>query len=282
MANGFLSQIAASRAGGRASGGLAGLQIRRTGLEEMRTIEDEIRTMEEKLAEEEESARKRESRRGRGRLAGAILGGGLAALTGGGSLLVTAAGAGLGSAAGQELGSRGFGTKAGIGSRKRYLDKIRSGLAANEGMFHQGARKDVELKRSKINKFLGDADRQFNDSILASSISDAITAFQVGKFAKGGGFKDIFGKKDTTASQLATNTSVGSSNTLGAGTLDKTTSGILDQFKFNKKYFGDVGGNNKLMRDLIGDYAIDNPFAFGGGDSYASPNRSLYNLFGNK
>lgn len=195
MANGFLSQIAASRAGGRASGGLAGLQIRRTGLAEMRTIEDEIRTMEEKLAEEEESARKREGRRGRGRLAGAILGGGLAALTGGGSLLV-GLGAGLGSAAGQELGARGFGTAAGIGSRKRYLDKIRSGLAANEGMFHQGARKDVDLKRSKINQFLRDADRQFNDSILASSISDAMTGFQVSKFAKGGGFKNIFGKED--------------------------------------------------------------------------------------
>jgi hypothetical protein len=195
MGNGFLSQIAASRAGGRASGGLAGLQIRRTGLEEMRTIEDEIRTMEEKLAEEQESSRKRESRRGRGRFAGAIAGGLLAAATGGGSLLWTAAGAGLGSAAGQEIGSRYSISGSGIKSRKRYLDKIRSGLAANEGMFHQGARKDVELKRSKINKFLGDADRQFNDSILASSISDAITAFQVGKFAKGGGFKDIFGKE---------------------------------------------------------------------------------------
>ena len=192
----FLSQYAAMKAGGQATGGLAGLQIRRTGLGEMRTIEDEIRTMEEKLAEEDESARKREGRRGRGRLAGALAGGLLAAATGGGSLLWTAAGAGLGSAAGQELGARGFGTAAGIGSRKRYLDKIRSGLAANEGMFHQGARKDVDLKRSKINQFLRDADRQFNDSILASSISDAMTAFQVGKFAKGGGFKNIFGKED--------------------------------------------------------------------------------------
>ena len=55
----FLSQYAAARAGGKATGGLAGLQIRRTGLGEMRTIEDEIRTMEEKLAEEDASAKKR-------------------------------------------------------------------------------------------------------------------------------------------------------------------------------------------------------------------------------
>lgn len=282
MANGFLSQYAASKAGGQATGGLAGLQIRRTGYEEMRSIEDEIRTMEEKLAEEEESARKRESRRGRGRLSGALLGGGLAAFLTGGASLAIGLGAGLGSAAGQELGSRGFGTKAGIGSRKRYLDQIRSGLDSNEGMFFKGERKDVDLKRNKINKFLRDANRQFDDSIIAGSLTDALSGFQIGQFAKGGGFKDMFGKKKPTASQLATNTSVGSSSSLGAGTLDKTTSGILDQFKFNKKYFGDVGGNNKLMRDLIGDYAIDNPFEFGGGDSYASPNRSLYNLFGNK
>tara|TARA_R110002074_G_scaffold7228_2_gene31288 strand:- start:62 stop:874 length:813 start_codon:yes stop_codon:yes gene_type:complete len=266
MANGFLSQIAASRAGGRASGGLAGLQIRRTGLAEMRTIEDEIRTMEEKLAEEEESARKREGRRGRGRLAGALLGGGLAALTGGGSLLFTAAGAGLGSAAGQELGARGFGTAAGIGSRKRYLDKIRSGLAANEGMFHQGARKDVDLKRSKINQFLRDADRQFNDSILASSISDAMTAFQVHSFAQGGGFKNMFGKKPT-ASQLATNSTVGSGSSLAAGTLDKATKNILEDFTFNKGFYGAGGGATSYN-------SIVNPSTFGG----TNMSRGLYNL----
>jgi len=283
MANGFLSQIAASRAGGQATGGLAGLQIRRTGYEEMRSIEDEIRTMEEKLAEEEESARKREGRRGRGRLSGALLGGGLAAALTGGASLAIGLGAGLGSAAGQELGSRGFGTKAGIGSRKRYLDQIRSGLDSNEGMFFKGERKDVDLKRNKINKFLRDANRQFDDSIIAGSLTDALSGFQIGQFAKGGGFKDMFGKKKPTASQLATNTSVGSSSPLGAGTLDKTTQiDLLDQLKFNKPFYGDLGGNNKLMRDLIGDYAINNPFEFGRADSYASPSRSLYNLFGNK
>ncbi len=187
----FLSQYAAMKAGGQATGGLAGLQIRRTGLGEMRTIEDEIRTMEEKLAEEDESARKREGRRGRGRLAGALAGGLLAAATGGGSLLWTAAGAGLGSAAGQELGARGFGTAAGIGSRKRYLDKIRSGLDANEGMFFRGKRKDVDLKRSKINKFLRDADRQFDQRILESSIGDALSAYTL----SGGNLTDIFGKE---------------------------------------------------------------------------------------
>ena len=190
MANGFLSQLAAARAGGQATGSLAGLQIRRTGLGEMRTIEDEIRTMEEKLAEEEESARKREGRRGRGRLAGAILGGGLAALTGGASLAI-AAGAGLGSAAGQELGSRYSISGSGIKSRKRYLDKIRAGLDANEGMFHRGRRKDVDLKRNRINKFLRDADRQFDQRIFESSIGDALSAYTL----SGGNLTDIFGKE---------------------------------------------------------------------------------------
>jgi len=265
----FLSQYAAARAGGKATGGLAGLQIRRTGLGEMRTIEDEIRAMEEKLAEENESSRKREGRRGRGRLAGAIGGGLLATVlapfTGGGSLAI-AAGAGLGSYAGQELGARGFGTAAGIGSRKRYLDKIRSGLDANEGMFFRGKRKDVDLKRSKINKFLGDADRQFNESILAGAVTDAMTGFQVSKFAQGGGFADIFGKKPT-ASQLATNSTVGSGSSLAAGTLDKATKDILEDFTFNKGFYGSGGGSTSYN-------SIVNPSTFGG----TNMSKSLYNL----
>jgi len=186
----FLSQVAAARAGGQATGAMAGLQIRRTGLGEMQTIEDEIRTMEEKFAAEKESARKRDSRRGRGRLAGLILGGGLAALTGGTSLVI-GLGAGLGSLAGQEIGSRYSISPGSISKRKRTLGRIKAGLAANEGLFHQGKRKDVELQRSKVNQFLRDADRQFNDRILESSLSDAFSAFQL----SGGKLTDIFGKE---------------------------------------------------------------------------------------
>ena len=184
---------------------------------------------------------------------------------GGGSLAI-AAGAGLGSYAGQELGARGFGTAAGIGSRKRYLDKIRSGLDANEGMFFRGKRKDVDLKRSKINKFLGDADRQFNESILAGAVTDAMTGFQVSKFAQGGGFADIFGKKPT-ASQLATNSTVGSGSSLAAGTLDKATKDILEDFTFNKGFYGSGGGSTSYN-------SIVNPSTFGG----TNMSKSLYNL----
>ena len=178
MANGFLSQLAAAQVGQQASGGLAGLQLRRTGLEEMRTIEDEIRTMEEKLSAEEESARKREGRSGRGRLVGGLVGG-LAALATGGGSLALAAGTGLGSAAGQELGARYSLTRKGVETRKRHLDRIRGGL--KPGLFHSGAIKDVELKRKDLNRFLRDADRQFDERIISGALTDALSAYTFGE-----------------------------------------------------------------------------------------------------
>jgi len=179
MANGFLSQIAAARSAQRSQGGIAGLQLGRTGMEEMSSLQDEIRQMEEQIAAEEESARKREGRRGRGRLAGGILGGLGAIATGGGSLLL-AAGAGLGSAAGQELGARGLGTSKGLGSRKRRLGRIQKGFQA-PGLFHEGRREDVEFKRKDLNRFLRDADRQFDEQILASALTDAFTGYRFGQ-----------------------------------------------------------------------------------------------------
>ena len=179
MANGFLSQIAAARSAQRSQGGIAGLQLGRTGMEEMSSLQDEIRRMEEQIQEEEESARKREGRRGRGRLAGGILGGLGAIATGGGSLLL-AAGAGLGSAAGQELGARGLGTTKGLGSRKRRLGRIQKGFQA-PGLFHEGRREDVEFKRKDLNRFLRDADRQFDEQILASALTDAFTGYRFGE-----------------------------------------------------------------------------------------------------
>ena len=105
MANGFISQLAAARTAGRAQGGIAGLQLYGAGQKEMRSLQDEIRQMEEQMQAEEESARKREGRRGRGRLVGGILGG--------------------------------------LGARKRRLGRIQEGLRA-PGLFHSGRREDVE------------------------------------------------------------------------------------------------------------------------------------------
>ena len=186
MANGFLSQLAAARSSQRSQGGLAGLQLTRTGTEELRSLQDEIRRMEEQMQAEEESARKREGRRGRGRLVGGILGGLGAIATGGSSLLIGAA-SGLGSAAGQELGARGLGTAKGLGSRKRRLGRLQKGLQA-PGLFHEGKREDVELKRKDLNRFLRDADRQFDESIIAGALTDALSGYgfgetDLGKFA---------------------------------------------------------------------------------------------------
>ena len=179
MANGFISQLAAARTAGRAQGGIAGLQLYGAGQKEMRSLQDEIRQMEEQMQAEEESARKREGRRGRGRLVGGLLGGLGAIATGGGSLLI-GAGAGLGSAAGQELGARGLGTAKGLGSRKRRLGRIQEGLRA-PGLFHSGRREDVELKRKDLNRFLRDADRQFDESIISGALTDALSGYGFGE-----------------------------------------------------------------------------------------------------
>jgi len=198
----FLSQLAAARSSQQALGGLAGLQLRKTGFEEQRALEDEIRRVEAFEKAELQSHKKREGRRGRGRLVGLLAGAGLAMATGGTSLAIGLAG-GLGSAAGQELGARGLGTSKGLGSRKRRLSRIQKGLKA-PGLFFSGRRKDIEIMRSDLNKFLGDADRTFDQRILTSAISDAITAGkfggsemgkQAGSFLRGETtFKDLFKK----------------------------------------------------------------------------------------
>ena len=216
MANGFLSQLAAARSSQRSQGGLAGLQLTRTGTEELRSLQDEIRQMEEQMQAEEESARKREGRRGRGRLVGGILGGLGAIATGGSSLLIGAA-SGLGSAAGQELGARGLGTAKGLGSRKRRLGRLQKGLQA-PGLFHEGKREDVELKRKDLNRFLRDADRQFDESIISGALTDALSGYgfgetELGQFAtkeKGviSGYKEMM--KERALKKTATGAGIGS------------------------------------------------------------------------
>jgi hypothetical protein len=241
MANGFLSQLAAARSSQRSLGGLSGLQLGRASAEEMRSLQDEIRRMEERAQEEEQSARKREGRRGRGRLAGGVLGGilataaaGLAPFTGGGSLLL-AAGAGLGSYAGQELGARGLGTSKGLGSRKRRLGRIQKGFQA-PGLFHEGKREDIEFRRKDLNKFLKDADRQFDEQILSSSLTDALTAYGIGetdlgKFArstdpegKGLGFIKGFKAMKKAKAAKAAMGAVGTSN-IGAKSISDVLGG---------------------------------------------------------
>jgi len=184
MANGFLSQLAAARSAQQALGGLAGLQVRKTGFEEQRALEDEIRRMEERRKEEVESARKREGRRGRGRLFGSIAGG---LLTLGLGPIGTAIGAGLGSLAGQEVGSRYSISAKGIEKRKRRLGRVKSQLEG--GMFHSGWRKDIGSQREDLNRFLRESDKQFDQLILSDTLSDALSAFafaktDLGKFAR--------------------------------------------------------------------------------------------------
>jgi len=186
------------------------LQLRKTGFEEKRALEDEVRRMEERAKEEEESARKRESRRGRGRLFGAIAGG---LLTLGLGPVGTAIGAGLGSFAGQEVGSRYSISARGIEKRKRRLGRVKSQLEG--GMFHSGARKDIESQREDLNRFLKEADRMFDQSVLTSAVTDAISA---GRFAGSelGASAGGFLRGETTLKELLKAGAVKSKSLLGS------------------------------------------------------------------
>ena len=261
MANGFISQLAAARTAGRAQGGIAGLQLYGAGQKEMRSLQDEIRQMEEQMQAEEESARKREGRRGRGRLVGGLLGGLGAIATGGGSLLI-GAGAGLGSAAGQELGARGLGTAKGLGSRKRRLGRLQKGLQA-PGLFHEGKREDVELKRKDLNRFLRDADRQFDESVVTGALTDALTGYKfgqsdLGKFAseEKGLFKG-YGKMmesrelEKVAAEKAKEAAARNLRT--AGRFPKPTRpGVGSGYKFGQ----DTLIGDKSISDMLGDFTI--------------------------
>ena len=261
MANGFLSQLAAARSSQRSQGGLAGLQLTRTGTEELRSLQDEIRQMEEQMQAEEESARKREGRRGRGRLVGGILGGLGAIATGGGSLLIGAA-SGLGSAAGQELGARGLGTAKGLGSRKRRLGRLQKGLQA-PGLFHEGRREDVELKRKDLNRFLRDADRQFDESIIAGALTDALTGYKfgetdLGKFAtqEKGVFKGYGAmQKSRAAERLAAEQAkeAAARGLRQAGRLPKPTMpSVGSGYQFGQ----DTLIGDKSISDMLGDFTL--------------------------
>ena len=261
MANGFISQLAAARTAGRAQGGIAGLQLYGAGQIEMRSLQDEIRQMEEQMQAEEESARKREGRRGRGRLVGGLLGGLGAIATGGGSLLI-GAGAGLGSAAGQELGARGLGTAKGLGSRKRRLGRIQEGLRA-PGLFHSGRREDVELKRKDLNRFLRDADRQFDESVVTGALTDALTGYKfgqsdLGKFAseEKGLFKGYKAMRASDAAERIAAEKAKEAAARGlrqAGRLPKPTMpGVGSGYKFGQ----DTLIGDKSISDMLGDFTL--------------------------
>jgi len=178
MANGFISGLAGMRAAQGAGSQMGFFNLGSTAMKDLRKLErleDEYK--EEKRLREQE-ARDRDKKRGKGRVGGGLLGAALiTALTGGAATpLMLAAGAGLGSYAGQRTSQGGVSLRTPLG-RKSTLRKIARGT--DDTFFHSGAKRKLEGYRKDLNDFLKEADSRFDQTITASAMSDAFTAYKL-------------------------------------------------------------------------------------------------------
>jgi|10_taG_2_1085330.scaffolds.fasta_scaffold43958_1 hypothetical protein len=150
-----LAEILAGARAGQAVGiGATGADLSITAERERRSIEEAQRSIREQAKYASDKAKKRERRRGVGRLIGGTLG-----FLAGGS-----AGKAVGSAIGQGLASAGHhGEVAGV----------RSGLGA--GMFFSGAREDISAYERDTNRFISDANRGYKAKILTDVVGDYLT-----------------------------------------------------------------------------------------------------------
>tara|TARA_Y100000004_G_scaffold7439_2_gene8358 strand:- start:6115 stop:6825 length:711 start_codon:yes stop_codon:yes gene_type:complete len=145
-----LAELLASIQAGQAAGlGETGARLSITAEGERRDIQKATKELRERFRKAGEQAKKREKRRGVGRLVGGTAG----------FLLGGAGGRAIGSAIGQQLAAGGD-----------RIGRVSSGLGG--GMFFQGAREDVESSQRDINRFISDANRGFTSKVLTSAVTD--------------------------------------------------------------------------------------------------------------
>ena len=210
---------------------------------ERRELLDAQRRLAEQEAEAARKAERRGKRLGVGRMLGMAAGALLALPTGGLSL---AAGAALGSGAGQ--------LAAGASQRGGYkLDKVSSGLGA--GMFFKGGRADISSAERDTNRYINDANSSFVTNALVNVASDYLTFSSLGKLGgaekygaiaageggRGEALKQLlkdnvfnFGKPTETA----ISSTLGSSSSLAGGSLSGATNSALENFRFDKGFYG--------------------------------------------
>tara|TARA_R100000458_G_C8235641_1_gene216090 strand:+ start:49 stop:1158 length:1110 start_codon:yes stop_codon:yes gene_type:complete len=174
--NGWASQLAAFRTG-QGTGFSRGLfDLGSKAIGDLRIIEKLEEQYNKDMKERGKTAEDAEVKRGWDRIKGALIGASLGILTGGGSLAIGAL-TGLGSYVGQKAGRGGVTWKTPLG-RKKTLKAIAKGTA--DTLFHSRLGRKVEQKREDLNEKLKEWDRQFDESIIASSLSDALMAYQAG------------------------------------------------------------------------------------------------------
>ena len=136
---------------------------------------------EDKLADRGKQSADREKKRGKGRTLGAILGGAASIfLTGGLSAIPLALGVGAGSYVGQRVTDGGVSLRTPFGDQRRArLKDIERGNTSNI-FFRQDMARKLEKSRNKMNDYLRSANDRYDQSIIASAMSDTLTAYQLG------------------------------------------------------------------------------------------------------
>lgn len=214
----------------------------------------DILAAQENIKDQQEAAERQtarqETKRGRARLIGGILGGlagaALAPLTGGLSVRAGAAiGAGLGS----------FGAQKAAGDLS--LDNISSGLG--EGMFFGRVRENISGKVQDLNRFLNEAEENFKQRQLTSAAGDALLASSIAGMGNPiDRFKSTFFKGSATGAQPLLDINL---RDLPQSALNVDTSSLGDLSAISGGRFSGRGGAFDIARSLLGD---NQTFNFGG------------------
>ena len=253
--NGWASQLAAFRTGqGTGAGmGLYDLLGKVTG--DLRVLQKREDEQEQQYGEQQDKYAGKESKRGRDRIKGALLGAALFALTGGTSALGYALATGAGSYVGQKAGRGGVTWRTPLGRKNTLQQIVKSG---SDTFFHQGRERKLDRRRDDINRWIKQADQVFDQNITTSALSDAYTAYKLGSLdwkgfasnlknlknlpslAKGeislADYKRLAGGGSLTRGPSPKG--VGLRSGLGIGTLDKIREEGLEQMERNKKFYG--------------------------------------------
>ena len=185
MANGipsFAELFSGASIGNRIAGMAGSLDMYKQALADAASFEAAGDYYEDQFGEREEQGRKREKKRGKGRTIGAILGAGLATvLTGGAATpLLLAAGAGAGSYIGQRVTDGGVSLRTPFGDQRRARLKDIQKADVSNTFFRQDMARSLEKSRNKMNSYLRSANDRYDQSIIASALSDTLTAYQLG------------------------------------------------------------------------------------------------------
>ena len=215
-----LAELMASLGAVQAAGmGQTGALLTQTAEQERRDIEQAYIDLERQQREKEEAARKREKKRGRGRLLGTVVG----TILGGGTPIGTAIGAGLGSLVGQAATGR------------EKLGAVSAPLA--KGLFFKTGREKLTSNVEDINSMLASAEERYGEAVWSSALIDALSGYGMAK--AGSGLTDLAGAVKETG--LGAIPEYAKSFIPGVSPFKPSAEALLSASEYAKSLGGDQG-----------------------------------------